>query len=154
MTDEAESFQHLPNRRRTFVRGGLLLILFGLFVFGLVIVARQHPSDNPYFPKCLSKQQLDIECPGCGSGRALHHLLNGRIGAAAACNVLAVFFLPYVAVEGFRMALRWGQGRPPRGARAKPWVLWFIVIAFIAFAVLRNLPYEPFTVLAPHELGR
>jgi hypothetical protein len=36
------------------------------------------------------------ECPGCGSQRAVHYLLNGKINSAIQANALLVFSIPYI----------------------------------------------------------
>lgn len=37
-----------------------------------------------------------LECPSCGSQRALHFLLHGEWAAALACNPFLVLSIPYV----------------------------------------------------------
>lgn len=64
----------------------LLLILYGWI----------DPADSHWFPACPFHQLTSYKCPGCGSQRAIHQLLNGNILSALAYNPLLVISLPYL----------------------------------------------------------
>src|SRR5262249_9149808 len=81
------------------VRGrAVRLAILGLAALGLVAavytVATTVPARNSLYPKCVTYTALGVHCPGCGTGRAAHFLLNGHPLAALQCNVFAPFFLP------------------------------------------------------------
>jgi hypothetical protein len=91
-----------------------------------------------------------MHCPGCGTTRALHALLNGRLTQALAYNALIFLVLPVLAWVQFR---RWRAGAnaaPPRDARRAHWWPWLVLGVILAFGVARNLPWYPFVLLAPH----
>lgn len=76
-------------KRNTFLIGLVcLLIVILYFLFD--------PSNSIYFPKCPFKLLTSYDCPGCGSQRALHHLLHFEFAKAFALNALLVLSLPYV----------------------------------------------------------
>lgn len=50
------------------------------------------------FPKCPFKVLTGLQCPGCGSQRAIHALLHGDIAAAWRFNALLVAYIPILAV--------------------------------------------------------
>lgn len=86
-------------------------------------------------------------CPGCGSLRAVHHLTDGDLAAAASSNLLLVLALPVVLLLWVRWTGRaWsGPGAAPSSAvavsprRTQLLVSLFAVVA-VVFGVLRNLP--------------
>lgn len=51
------------------------------------------------------------DCPGCGSQRAIHHLLHGEIGSAWRMNPLLILLIPYLLLgliaELFRTRYAW-----------------------------------------------
>ena len=97
------------------------------------------PDEVPYWPKCLLHQTTGLHCPGCGATRALAALLHGDLRRSLANNLLLI-----PALIAFLTAL-WHpklleNRRLTAGALA----------VLILFAILRNLPWQPFCLLAPH----
>lgn len=133
---------------------GLGLILVGLL--GLWLVAKYPPSNNPYFPKCFSYQITGLHCPGCGTTRALNAALNGDIRQAFAYNLLFVLTIPLLMYHLIDIAV-WNlvKRRLPRlvSARWSSPLILLLVVIMISFGILRNIPTQPFTLLAPHELN-
>lgn len=74
---------------------GLVLVVM-LFVYG-----KYNPEGNSLFPKCPFFVLTDLKCPGCGTQRAIHCLLNGQWGNAVGYNALMVASIPLVAVMIF-----------------------------------------------------
>lgn len=142
--------------RRRLVRIGLLLVLAGLVVGVLLFVANNHPSTYTYFPKCQLHSLTGLHCPGCGLTRSVHALLNGEVSQALAYNVLWPIALPLIAFTFGKSLWSWAWGDLPRRKARKPWLpAWapYVLMGLLlAFSVARNIPYHPFTLLAPHEL--
>lgn len=68
-----------------------------LFIFILILVYKTYnPLDSVFFPKCPFKAATGYDCAGCGSQRAVHHLLNLNIGEAFRENMLLVVSIPYI----------------------------------------------------------
>lgn len=108
-----------------------------------------HPTDSTAdaVPTCLLKLTTGFDCPGCGGTRAAWYLLHGNLPAAARHHILFVFALPfllylYVAWAG-RQLFNW---RLPQ-LRLSPTVIGVFLGAWLAFTILRNLPWAPFTWL-------
>jgi hypothetical protein len=143
-------------RRRRLVRFGLLAVLAVLAVGALLLVAAHHPADYTIFPKCHLYLLTGLHCPGCGLTRSVHALLNGRFSQALAYNVLSPVILPLIAISVTRSLWLWAWGaeaKPGRGPRRWPaWVPVLLTVVLLAYGVARNIPYHPFTLLAPHEL--
>jgi hypothetical protein len=93
------------------------------------------------WPRCPFHALTGLDCPGCGSLRALRSLLEGDVVAAAGFNVLVVVALPVLIAAW----LRWAAGRPlaVRGVIVQ-WLPWLVG----AWWVARNLPWHPFVALA------
>jgi len=49
---------------------------------------------SPFAPPCLFTAIFGVQCPGCGSLRALHALAQGDLTAALAFNAPFVYVLP------------------------------------------------------------
>jgi hypothetical protein len=100
-------------------------------------------------PPCLFHEITGLYCPGCGTTRALQHLVRGEPLAALGSNPLLFLALPLLllAVLG-----RWTRGVSGARLRAfvySPIVGWSFAAVTLVFAVLRNLPAAPFRWLAP-----
>jgi hypothetical protein len=109
----------------------------GLCVFGLLFAI--DPTTLRFGPPCMLYASTGLYCPGCGSTRALHQLSHGHLAAAIRFNPLAVVALPLLALLVVRPQPRWLTARS----------IWMLLIVVVAFGVLRNLPWYPWTLLAP-----
>lgn len=85
------------NKLKWFLLGIVLILL-------LILYKVYNPNYNNLFPKCPLFVYTGIKCPGCGSQRAIHHLLNFEILKAINNNILAVIFIPYILL-GFAFEL-------------------------------------------------
>jgi hypothetical protein len=94
---------------------------------------------------CLAKLTTGFDCPGCGGTRAFYYLLQGNLPAAARHHLVFVFAVPFLAY----MYLAWAGNQVFRWRlpqlRPGPLVVGMVVTSLGVFAVLRNLPWEPFT---------
>jgi hypothetical protein len=70
--------------------------IVAVFIVLIIIYGKLDPESSPVFPKCPFRLLTNYECPGCGSQRAIHHLLNLKIGSAICANALLVFAIPYI----------------------------------------------------------
>lgn len=95
-------------------------------------------------PTCLLKLTTGLDCPGCGGTRAFWYVLNGDLPAAARHHLLFVFVLPFLLYLYVAWAIaqttRW---RPPQ-LQFGPRAIGLFLAAWMAFSVLRNLPWAPF----------
>jgi len=118
----------------------LTLILLGVAALAMVF-HWVNPAESALIPPCPFKYVTGLNCPGCGSTRALFHLFHGEILDALAMNPLMVFSLPF---------LFWMLFDPPWTRKA--WITWLIFSIFLCYSILRNLPFPPFEYLAPGAL--
>ena len=99
------------------------------------------------FPPCMFHAFTGLYCIGCGLTRALHALVHGDLPGALAMNPLGVLMLPLMA-----LMVAWSQGWQPRVLLPLMYVamqpkLWLLLLP--GYWIARNLPWIPFTLLAP-----
>jgi hypothetical protein len=105
-----------------------------------VVLYLYNPETAGFYPVCAVHQLTGLQCPGCGSLRALHQLTHGNIAAAWHFNPLLIVLLPMGIWLGLREAVRWVFGWRWPGIIARPIVGWSIVVAMIVFGIVRNIP--------------
>jgi len=98
------------------------------------------PSRSPFYPTCQFHRLTGLQCPGCGSLRALHQLLHGRLAAAFQLNALLVISLPALAWWAARLGIHLWKRQPLADGIIRPAWLWCALAATFAFGLLRNLP--------------
>ena len=74
--------------------------IWGIGLSVLVLIGLFDPAQYGIFPSCPFRWLTGWKCPGCGSQRALHHLLHFEWGQAFWHNPLLVVSLPYI-LAGF-----------------------------------------------------
>jgi len=119
------------------------LVTAGVVVAATVGLRLRDPHDSGSWGYCPWKLLTGLDCPGCGSLRAVNDLTHGDVVAAASSNLLFVVAVP-VAVA---LWLLWAR-RSWTGAAARPLakhttnVLWATTLAVtLVFTVLRNTPW-------------
>ena len=116
------------------IAGGVLITIF------LVVYGYNDPNLNSFFPKCPFLSLTGFQCPGCGSQRAIHQLLQGNILAAFNYNPLFVVALPYIFIGGLF------EFTPLKNKYAKAQrilfgykTIYLILVIIISFWIWRNL---------------
>lgn len=107
------------------------------------------PASADFFPPCPFHFLTGLHCPGCGSLRALHQLLNGNLTAAFALNPLAIILLPFILYHFVCRAVAIFAGKNLSIVSVPPGVLRAIPFLIVAYWALRNIPCAPFNFLAP-----
>ena len=134
-----------PPRLRT-LRLAIILLVVGV---GLGLLYAFNPTEAKFFPPCPLNKLTGLHCPGCGTTRALHHLLHGRVGRAFDYNPLLVASMPWILYALGRGAFRFVLPHHGPTRRLRPWLIWTIAAVAIAYGVARNLPYPAFAWMAP-----
>ena len=135
-----------PPPRLRKLRLAAVLLVVGV---GLGLLYAFNPAEAKFFPPCPLNKLTGLHCPGCGTTRALHHLLHGRVGRAFDYNPLLVASMPWIVYALGRDGYRFVLPRPTASRRLRPWALWTIAAVVIAYGVARNLPYPGFAWMAP-----
>ncbi len=116
---------------------GALLGMAG--VAALLVLWRNEPSGQLYYPRCLLYVATGLQCPGCGILRSTHALMNGRWGDAWRLNPLWVSLLPWMGWGVVAGILR-GMGLRAWQPWARPWAIGVVAGLGMAYAVVRNVP--------------
>ncbi|WP_340067006.1 DUF2752 domain-containing protein [Ascidiimonas aurantiaca] len=123
--------------------GGIALILvLSLYYF-------IDPVETNLFPKCPFHEFTGLHCPGCGSQRALHALVHGRIFSALGHNLL-IPLVPLVLL--YKLYIKSALKNPekdPVNLLHHPKTPAILFSFIMLFWILRNTPLYPFTLLAP-----
>lgn len=120
-----------------------------LAVAGVGVVYFVDPRVAGNYPTCPFLYFTGCYCPGCGTLRAIHRLLNGDLRGALDYNPLAVMALAFIAAVGVDGLLRPSRRRLLPDVVISHQVAWGILAVIVLFWALRNVPFHPLTVLAP-----
>lgn len=104
----------------------------------LIVVYGSFNPESRFFPRCMFNLLTGLKCPGCGSQRALHALLNGDIGAAWGYNAMMVAFIPVVAMMGVASLRRLRNPGFYNGVNSR-WVIWGVFVVVTGWGITRNI---------------
>lgn len=118
--------ERMPRWSQAVIAVGAVVVLFYLYSVD---------PEQGGFLACPFRYLTGLLCPGCGSQRALHDLLHGRVLDAFAHNALLLITLPVLLVYGL---LR------PSQPRVRAWatnnkVVWTSLFVILAWGIGRNL---------------
>ena len=101
---------------------------------GAIVLFVFDPTQYAFYPRCVFHTLTGLDCPGCGSTRALHALLHGRVGEAFRYNPIL-----FAGFGVFGLALpSLARGERPRFLD-RPWFGWSVIVVMLAWWVVRNL---------------
>lgn len=114
-------------------------IVIGLLVGILILFFLNNSSESSWFITCPFKMMTGYDCPGCGSQRALCHLLHLHFMQAFLLNPLLFLVAIYTSI-GLILNLKFFKNRFPQfkvnmfGTK----VLMMALILILVFFILRN----------------
>lgn len=108
-----------------------------LLVLGFIYYALD-PASSTAFPRCTFLSLTGYKCPGCGSQRAIHALLNGDVVAAFKYNAMLLIALPWIGLCLFAESQRTRNPRLYQRLNA-PLLIWLFLITVLAWWLLRNI---------------
>lgn len=125
------------------------ILCFGIIGAAIILYFFDPAAASNFYPKSPFRVLTGLYCPGCGTLRAVHQLLHGHFLAAADLNPLMILFLPYLlyAFVEYTAPVLFEQKVPRLFIKAE-WI-WLGLKIILAYWVLRNLPFAPFSWLAP-----
>ena len=112
-----------------------LMLIATLYIFYIL-----DPQTYSLFPKCPFLMATGLECPGCGTQRAIHQLLHLNFGAALRYNAFMVLAMPYIFL-GLYIQYLGGKKRHPQLEKLffGRWSALIVLILVIAYWILRNI---------------
>ncbi|HVJ39165.1 MAG TPA: DUF2752 domain-containing protein [Stenotrophomonas sp.] len=117
-------------------------------VTGTWLLYRFDPNvaGSPFLP-CLFRTLTGFYCPGCGMTRALHALVHLDLVTALRMNPLLIVGLATVpGLVAWKAGWRARWFAPVVSVMSRP-NFWLVLLP--AYWIARNLPWFPFTALAP-----
>jgi hypothetical protein len=144
----------IPSTGQGYLRGGIYqrwkLPALALAISPcLVTLIARDPAESGLFPPCPFLALTGLYCPGCGTLRSLHQLINGQLLAALDLNPLTALVLPFIGYALLSAALLSTTGRRLPGVFLPASWIWALLGAILVFWVLRNIPVYPLSLLAP-----
>jgi hypothetical protein len=130
-------------KERVICAAGLLGIGAGAFVVGYF-----NPVTAGFFPACPFHAVTGLNCPGCGMTRGFNSLFHGDVLGALHFNLLLPFFAFFFAYFVLSLFLTTVRGYGLSWKIFTPKIVAGFLILTLVFAVVRNLPFYPFNLLA------
>ena len=125
-------------------RRSTVIAIWSLLVAGAAYVFVFEPGKTGFFPICIFRFLTGLQCPGCGTTRALHQILHGHFLTAFTLNPLFFIAIPFLLFAFLRYTVIVLRGGVPRqNALPAPYIyaIFFVVLSFWIF---RNTPLYPF----------
>lgn len=119
-------------------RNVLIIVMVAAIVATMILYYRFNPADCVWMPKCPSKFISGYDCPACGSQRALHAVLHGRLGEAWHLNPFICIALPFVAAVIWSTFPRLRGSATVRRITHSRMAARIYIAAFFAWWILRN----------------
>lgn len=116
------------------------IVLAVLILCGGIVLYSINPAGSDFYMNCPFYFLTGYHCPGCGSLRGMHQLLHGNMGAAFSLNPLFAILIP--ALTGVYLF--------KRKLLQQTWMPIALLVLILLYWVLRNIPFAPFIMLAPH----
>ncbi len=121
------------------------LLRLGLFAAVCLLLAWLYRTFEPtavgFYPECPLYAASGYQCPGCGTQRAVHELLNFNFGAALRQNPVVVLGMPYL-VLGLGLSIVGAEGGTAGRLRERIFstpALLVVLAILVVFGVVRNL---------------
>ena len=115
----------------------------------LAVLYFRNPEEGGFYPPCFFYALTGLHCPGCGTLRGLHQLLNGNLLAAFGYNPYTMLALPVLGYAYLAALLLTVSGKRLPTVFIPPTLIWGLLAAILVFWALRNVPVYPLTILAP-----
>lgn len=98
-------------------------------------------------PTCPTKSLFHLNCPGCGSLRAIYSLMHGDVGAALHYNAVGVIALVLLAFTFVTYTIGLWTGRRLWNWQTLRYAPAVVLGVTLVWFVIRNIPIEPFSSL-------
>lgn len=111
-----------------------------VLIAALYVLFKLDPETHSLFPKCPFLLATGLECPGCGSQRAIHQLLHLNFTSAFRYNAFMVIALPYIFL-GIYLQYFGGQARHPGTTNFffGRWSALIVLILVFSYWIFRNI---------------
>jgi hypothetical protein len=136
-------YGHLLRHFNTYTVRNAKTYIFGILaISGIIYLYFNNPEEAKHtLLSCPLNSFTGLQCPGCGSQRAIHQLLHLNLKAAWAFNPLLICGLPYILLAFF-MDFRKPKGRFWINVKKYFFgsIAMYILLALVSlFTIFRNL---------------
>lgn len=114
------------------------IIILVLALMGVLLLFF-NPEEHPWFPQCMFYKLTGLQCPGCGSQRAVHALLSGDFQKAFSLNPFIIISLPYGAGLIVTLLFESAFFRKLKSLLLHRYVVNAYIVIFITWWILRNI---------------
>lgn len=125
-------------------RRSTVVAIWSLIIAGAVYLFIFEPGKTGFFPGCPFRFLTGFNCPGCGTTRALHHILHGHFSTAFSLNPLLLIALPFLLFAFLRYSVIVMRGGVPRPNALPAPYIYAIFFVILSFWIVRNTPFYPF----------
>src|SRR4051812_15281893 len=116
----------------SWLRSTVISALAAAATAAAIVLYRFDPTRVHFYPQCVFHALTGLQCPGCGTTRALYHLLHGDVGGAFRLNPMLFVFVPF-AIASLRS----------RRFATQPVAGWAALGVTLGWWVVRNLAIWP-----------
>lgn len=117
---------------------------------GLILLYVRDPAVPGFFPPCPFLFLTGFYCPGCGALRTLHELMHFHFAHAFELNALVVISVLPLGIYLARWLLAFSNLMQLKARPLPKSAYYSVLFVLLTFWLLRNLPWYPFSLLAPH----
>jgi hypothetical protein len=139
----------LSKHNKPSIRWWKIAAIAGIFAIGLLVIFWFDPAESKVFPPCPFKALTGLYCPGCGSLRAVHQVLHGHFLAAFRLNPLMIIFSFIIISIFILLRLKGKNSERLRRVLSAASIGWIALAVIVIYWFCRNIPFYPFTLLAP-----
>jgi Protein of unknown function (DUF2752) len=133
----------MPSRSR-YATFALLAAPPVAIILAAALLLHYPPAQYPFYPQCPIHLYLHLDCPGCGTTRALAALLQGHLREALRLNALTTLLLPIAIFYAVRSYIHLLRSEPIHLPQPSTRTLQLACAITVAFTILRNLPTHAF----------
>lgn len=145
-TETPETSRWIPDcRERRF-----FLVMSALCLVGLVVLFFGHPTSYSLMPRCPFYLLTGLYCPGCGSLRATHYLLQGDVTSSIRHHPLFLPLLLFILVL-YGKRLYEFRFKTTVSFRGELYCCVAVLVLFVLFFVMRNIPIDTLEWTRPPE---
>ncbi|MBT8043552.1 MAG: DUF2752 domain-containing protein [Verrucomicrobiae bacterium] len=127
------------------------VVVVGAMYLFLAFVHRMQSSERAAGVVCIVHEWTGLYCPGCGGTRCAEAITTGHWFTAMDYNpLLMTGFLLFLVGSTYLIVRLTILGKPaPNIPDIPTYWIWLGIGGIVLFTILRNLPFYPFSLLAP-----
>lgn len=116
-----------------------VVLLISFLITAVIIIFRYNPEEQYWFPKCMFYQLTGLQCPACGSQRAIHAFLHGNFAQAFKYNPFMIISIPYAVGIVFATTIETPFFTKMKTIFLHEVSVYTYVVLFVFWWILRNI---------------